>query len=101
VTNTSVSDRGLGYIAQISNLRSLSLYGTSVTTPGMVKLLPKMTQMEELALGYSTSDQVLKSLTGLKNLKMLDLGAARGGGVTPAGIEELQKALPDCSIKAR
>jgi hypothetical protein len=42
------------------------------------------------------TDNGLKELAGLKELKYLDL--RRCQGVTDAGVAELKKALPDCEI---
>lgn len=52
--------------------------------------------LETLNLSHHPiSDSSLHHLTGLKNLKRLDL---RNTKVTADGIRMLQKALPDCTI---
>jgi hypothetical protein len=67
-----ITDRGIRYIAELSGLTWLSLSGTKVT------------------------DEGLASLSCLSNLRQLYL--PREGGVTRAGVDTLQQALPECEI---
>lgn len=70
LTNVNVQDKGLKHLETLTNLRELRL------SQGRVKnfsfaVFPKL---EALDLSYSTAtDEVLKSLSGLKNLRRLNL----------------------------
>jgi Leucine-rich repeat (LRR) protein len=100
VTNTSFSERALEYVVKMPNLRSLKMYGTHVPAEALSKLLPTMPKIEELDLNWHATDKVVLSLGKLKTLKRLDVSKTTGG-VSLKAVEELQKQLPDCSIKAR
>ena len=66
-----VTDSGLVHLKGLTSLQYLSLDGTKVTDAGLVHL---------------------KGLTELRSLRL------RKTQVTNAGVEDLQAALPDCSI---
>ena len=59
--------------------------------------MAKLQNLTRLDLGYhKITDDGLKELAKLKNLKSLNLNYCRK--ITKAGVAELQKALPKCSI---
>jgi len=67
----NLTDAGLTPIAQLTDLRKLTIAGTWITDAGLKKLVP------------------------LQNLRRLDI---TGTACTPAGVDALQSALPDCEI---
>jgi hypothetical protein len=75
VTDLSVTNADLKPLAQLPQLRSLFFHRL---------YKPKLT------------DDGLDHLRSLSHLRFLDL---RGSSVTDAGVEKLQKVLPDCQIQ--
>jgi hypothetical protein len=65
---TAITDEGLKYLADLTELQSLEIRGTKVTNAG------------------------LKYLRGLRKLKILHVA---GTAVTLSGIEELRRSLPN------
>jgi Leucine-rich repeat (LRR) protein len=83
LTNVNVQDKGLKHLETLTNLKELRL------AQGRVKnfSFAPFTQLEGLDLSYSTAtDEVLKSLAGLKNLRRLNL---RDTLVTDDGLAHL------------
>jgi hypothetical protein len=65
-------------------------------TDASATAIASVTEIRTLVLNTaSISDETLKRLTGLKWLKALQVKETR---VTAAGVEQLQQALPDCTI---
>ncbi len=118
--NTQITDAGLKHLKGMASLQELGPGGTQITDTGLVHLagltslgtldfslcskiedqglahLKELTSLQELSL-YKTqvTDAALvhlKVLTNLEHLVLPDLGT------TPAGVAELQKALPNCEI---
>ena len=94
-TNETPTDAALVHLKQLTNLEWLSLGNTNVTDAGLVHV-EGLTNLTNVYL-YDTevTDAGLVHLKGLTNLKMLDLG---GSNVTDEGVNELQTALPNCTI---
>jgi len=96
----SITERGFGdeEIAQLEDLkelRFLRIVFTSVGDEGL-KTIGGFTKLRELWLtGTPVTDAGLAHLTGLKNLRELWLNQTR---VSREGVDELQKALPNCRI---
>ena len=76
---TQITDVGLSHVAKICNLRFLQLGSARLSDQDFMKI----------------SDAGLIHLYGLKNLESLGLNTMH---VTQAGIDKLQKALPNCKI---
>jgi hypothetical protein len=79
----------------LPHLKQLSICAPGLTDISMPKL-GKLTQLESLdiqAISHVT-DAGLQNLRGLANLRHLELDRS----VSPAAIEELRKALPNCEI---
>jgi hypothetical protein len=92
-----VDDASLVYFARLSQLRGLELEYTKVTSAGL-KYLRGLTGLKYLKLKRTAvGDAGLVYLRGLTRLERLDL---TGTQVTQAGVQELQRALPNCSIIA-
>lgn len=66
-----LTDAGIAPIAQLTDLRKLTIAGTWITETGLKKLVP------------------------LQNLRRLDI---TNTACTPAGVDTLRSALPDCEI---
>jgi Leucine-rich repeat (LRR) protein len=120
LAETQVTPVGLAHLSGMTRLRRLILDGAPIQG-GLENLKPlrnlaelrlacprltdfslqpvgEITSLERLSLaGAAITDEGLTHLLKLKNLKDLDL---RGTKVTPAGVDALQKSLPQCTIHA-
>jgi Leucine-rich repeat (LRR) protein len=116
---TKVTDEGMKHCKSFKKLQCLGLPG-SVTAAGLAEL-KDLTELQEIRLVGLTDDSV-KHLIPFRNLERLELIAARltdkglvqlkelkklrlvehwgssASAVTPAGVNDLQKALPECEI---
>jgi hypothetical protein len=96
LSQTAVSDEQLDIICRGDNVYKLSLTGTSISDAGL-EAVAKMKSVQYLDLtGTSVTDVGIAKLNELTSLKHLILGPSMQ--VTSAGIEALQRALPDCDI---
>ena len=105
-----IDDASLEHVSKLERLESLYINGVAEITDRGLAQIAKLTNLRFLGLGFGAphtvdiqdhmtiTDEGLASLYGLKNLESLDL---RTTGVTEAGIDKLQKALPNCKIKWR
>ena len=80
---SQITDRGLANVAKLTNLQSLH-FGSDGKYSAILQDYMKIT------------DEGLIHLYGLKNLESLSLNTMH---VTQAGIDNLQKALPNCKIE--
>ena len=104
VGNRRITDAGLVYVGELSNLEHLSLDHTSITGAGLVHLkaltnltflsLRRLGQVTEL-YGTEVTDAQLENFKGLSKLQRLHL---EGTGVTDDGVKKLRRALPNCKI---
>jgi hypothetical protein len=93
---SNVKNDGLAHIKELAGLRELILNETKVTDFGIAHLAG-LTELEKLDLEKApVSDDSLDTLKQLRKLKHLDL---RGTIVTPAGVTELEEALPSAKIR--
>jgi internalin A len=93
-----VTDAGLKEVAKLEKLTVLAMYqsGHYITVAGYMEMA-KLKNLTELYLGYhKITDAGLEELAKLKKLTSLNLPFCRQ--ITKAGVAELQKALPKCSI---
>lgn len=101
LSNTDITDSGLKNISQLKELRTLDLSDTKVTDSGIKSLSAlkylKDLNLQRLANRDSITDLSVGTLKQLTNLDQLNL---IGTGITKAGLQELQKALPNCKIHA-
>jgi hypothetical protein len=94
-SQTRITDAGLEQLAKLIRLRHLSLSGSAITARG-IEQLAALKNLETLYLeGSDIGDEVISALGGLNGLKGLNLSGTR---FTPAGIRQLQKALPNCDV---
>ena len=82
------TDKGMGYLKQMKQLTELYLDEANLTPAGIAELA-QMTQLEKLSVGYigSFSDDNLQALSGLVNLKYLDIS---GSYVSDDGLKYLE-----------
>ena len=95
LSDTPLTDEGLVYLKGLSRLEWLRLGDTEITDEGLSHL-SSLSSLEALEL-YNTkiTDQGLKYLRNLKGLKRLSL---RGTATTAEGRQNLQEAIPTCTI---
>lgn len=128
VQSTGISGEGLQHLTACENLTTLDVGYNPITSSGMIQI-GQLTQLKKLTLTHAWlprrtdafADSDLQSLAGLTNLETLNLrlnnitdaglthlhglknlrslSIPRNKEVTSAGIEELERALPECSIK--
>ena len=83
-------------LARLTSLEQLSLGRTRITDAVLDQIV-RLPKLAALRLGEtSISDEGLRRLTVLTNLRHLDV---RQTQVSAVGIAELQKAVPECSIR--
>lgn len=92
ITDASVKD-----IQQLVNLRELGISGNELKiSNAAVGGLESLHSLEQLFLGSPLFDDgAIPALARLRQLRRLDLTFTR---VTPKGVKELQKQLPECQI---
>ncbi|MGA2035645.1 MAG: hypothetical protein ABSG68_25635 [Thermoguttaceae bacterium] len=78
-----------------TTVTKLDLTQTEINDAGL-KRLEGLTGLQSLSLGDRVTDAGLEHLKGLTQLHALNLQATK---VTDAGIQGLQKALPNCKIR--
>jgi len=98
LSNLQITAVGLQSVGKLKNLEKLDIFNTEVTNDGLKELgrLTKLTDLN-LAFSYGSTDAGLVHLEGLKNLSHLSLP----DDLTKGGIEQLKKALPNCTIVRR
>lgn len=95
VLGSNVTDKGLGYIADLEELESLHIVGTQITDGGL-KQLRSLKKLRFLHLvGTQVTDAGLVHLKDFKSLEELDV---RGSTVTPVGLAELSKSMPTLRV---
>ncbi len=88
LSDTQITDAGLGHLTKMTGLFNLQLNRTRVTDGGLVQLA-RLPRIRFLGLaGCTIGNAGLVHLEGLKDLEVLDLSETR---ITDAGLEQLQK----------
>ncbi len=96
--DAKISDAGLGRLKGLTQLQFLFLSRTKISDAGL-EHLEGLTQLQWLELDEAkVSDAGLEHLKRLTQLK--ELGLERTN-VTDAGVRDLQKALPEVSIRTQ
>ncbi|NQU22745.1 MAG: hypothetical protein HQ567_15820 [Candidatus Nealsonbacteria bacterium] len=92
LSNRGIRDEAIIHLTGFSKLESLSLYGSRVSRAGAYELV-ELSNLRRLYLGSSSriDDSALEYLGRLKELRELDIGGARGTGVTGAGLVRLKR----------
>jgi Leucine-rich repeat (LRR) protein len=119
-----VTDAGLKELAGLPKLASLELFATEITDAGAKELLTRREELEVLRLGQTrVSDEITplllkqkqlrfvdlsycpavtdESVKHLANCKGLELLEVHRSGITPRGMAELWRSLPDCRVIPR
>jgi hypothetical protein len=80
----------------LKKVKELILSGTKLTDEGL-KEVTKLSNLSRLSLQVNNgiTDEGLKEVTKLTQLERVQLYATK---VTAEGVDELQKALPECTI---
>lgn len=74
VRRNQITDRGLGYLTELSSLCSLNLKATRVTDDGLLKYIPQLSKLQDLSLAYlDISDRSLLALESLAWLESINL----------------------------
>lgn len=95
VGHTQVTAEGLVHLLPMPGLYGLWLDGIPMTAEGL-ELLGQMTSLRGLILAdCGLTDDLLPSLSALQQLKQLSVA---GNPLSPAAVEQLRTALPDCEI---
>ena len=103
VNRTGLTDQALAQFKSAPLLESLSLKNTHVTGEGLRSLqhFPKLRELSiqfEHAGRLTPSDDTIKGLAELSQLKSLHLGGATGDWTIIDAVEMLRTKLPGCSI---
>lgn len=95
VLGSNVTNKGLAYVGELTQLESLHLIGTQVTDDGLAALAD-LKELRFLHLvGTKITDKGLRHIAALKKLEELDV---RGTPVTDEGLNHLRKALPTLRV---
>ena len=97
LTNSKVTDKGLGLLLQMKNLEKLNLEGTkAVTSAGVAKLKPleKLTYLN--LVRAQMDDSLIDTLIGMENLREVYLYQS---GLTEDAIARLGVARPKMFVK--
>jgi Leucine Rich repeat len=91
-----ISDPGMEEVAKLTSLESLDLRATQVTDTGLSKLL-MLPKLQTLLLNNTgITDVGLLSLAKIKTLQKVSVFNCKQ--LTPKGIAEFKKLLPDCQV---
>ena len=92
-----ISDKGMDAIAKLTSLETLDLRATQITDAGLakVKTLPKLKEL--LLNNTAITDAGLVNLESAKTLRVVNVFNCKS--VTPKGIAQLRKALPECEVR--
>jgi len=120
VSSGKITDAGMTSVGKLTHLQELWLTSVPVTDSGLAPLTGLAERQKIILQGIPISDQGLAHLKNMKTLKLLHLGGCGGIAdqsiehlqslksleslhlertkVTPAGLEQLRKALPGCRV---
>lgn len=86
------------YLRSFGDLNYLSFRESQITSDGLKHLLPLADRLLVLDLTYTAiSDDGIIHLKQLPKLRFIRV--KEGTAITPAGIAELERALPDCKVE--
>ena len=90
-----ISDPDVETVLSLHKLSIISFSNTTLSNE-QLKLLPRLSRLSELILSRTPiSDAAVPTLLGMSSLEYLDVADT---SVTPDGIAELRKGLPDTTI---
>ena len=92
----AITPAGLRAVGSATELRELSLAGTTVNAQGLQELRP-LGKLERLNLQGTKQlhDDAVGVLASLQHLRMLDL---KDSAMTAQAVERLRAALPECRV---
>lgn len=96
LSGTGVGDGGLFHLRGLTKLEFLDLHGAQVTDAGLVHL-KELTNLKRmlLSLNRGVTDAAVPHLAKLTKLRELHVADSK---ISPAGLRELKRALPNCRI---
>ncbi|TWU30151.1 Internalin-A precursor [Bythopirellula polymerisocia] len=102
LTNTGVTDAALPQICRLRSLRTLGLMAPGITNTSMSKLqsLPELLALD--IRGASISDAGLDDIAKCEHINTLYISksqVSKSGPITPKGVQELRRRLPDLRIR--
>lgn len=90
-----LTDAGVDSLVKIQSLKKLSLVANQISDEGVSKLAA-LPNLEDLDLGETMiTDACIESLAKIKSLKKVSF---RATSVSDEAMEQLRKALPNCSV---
>ncbi len=96
ISHAAITNEGLSNLIGLKKLRTMTIYAPDLDANGLA-ILGHLAAIEDLEVHEAKiSDKDLKHLKETKTLKRLFFGFT---DVTEAGINDLRKALPDCTIE--
>jgi hypothetical protein len=95
INGHKVTDGSLVYLEPLADLEFVDLSGGMRITDNGLAHLTALSRLQVLVLGAGVTDTGVAHLKELTNLRELIVGDSR---LTDAGIAELKKALPNCTI---
>jgi hypothetical protein len=96
LSRTAVTDVCLEHVVQLPKLEELNLYFNGISDDGL-KHLAKLKHLHTLDIHrIAVTDAAVEHLAALKDLRFLEVG-----GLTPAGMARLMKALPKLKINTK
>jgi hypothetical protein len=103
IYGASVSDQGFSYLKDATNLEHLELVNTQITDKSL-PILKNMKNLTFLALSHDAKLGSTFTEAGLDNLKLLTKIKTLylcGGWASKTAIQDLQNALPNCTISTK
>ncbi len=96
--SVSLTEKGVGAIATLKELRELRIGGTSVSSISLESLRRGLPKLERLSLkgAKRINDEAALVLGEWKSLREIDL---KDTAVSAAGLEQLRAALPGCVVR--
>ncbi|MEO2032146.1 MAG: hypothetical protein ABGZ35_08675 [Planctomycetaceae bacterium] len=91
-----ISDLSISHITSLRNLQKLDLRETQVSDAGVTEIFSLRNLRRLLLGGTNISDQSTASLTNLSGLEELWIYDTK---MTPAGVDSIRDALPDCRVR--
>lgn len=91
-----ITDAELAPLARLTNLRGLNLLGCPRVTSDAAAHLTPLSNLRSLALSIGgVDDGAVRHLKQIQSLRLLRVPNTK---ISPAGVAELQHALPQCAI---
>ena len=92
---TKVDTAGIRYLRDFPALKRLDIGNNRYISGDALEWVAGIATLEELRPPYALSDDQMRELHDLKNLRVLDL---RDSNVSAEAIEALEAALPECKV---